>query len=117
MNLMWFEKFGFHGYSSDWRLDIVKQEMSDWPGNNEKMTLHRNFKLRFSERPLDLVIDCLFKLDAILEVWVPWVLTDWKMNIAKQGMSDWPGNGGKVTSCRNLKLRYSESSLDLVRGF
>ena len=25
MNLMWYEKFGFHGYSSDWKFDITKQ--------------------------------------------------------------------------------------------
>ena len=34
---------------------IVKQEMSDLPGNDRKMTSHRNFKLNISKRSLDLV--------------------------------------------------------------
>ena len=34
---------------------IAKQEMSDWPGNNRKITSHSNFKLRYSETPLDVV--------------------------------------------------------------
>ena len=32
-------------------------------------------------------------------------------------MSDWPGNDGKMTSHGNLKVRFSERSSDLVRGF
>ena len=36
---------------------IVKQRISDWPGNNGKMTSHSNFQLRFSERPLDVAGD------------------------------------------------------------
>ena len=32
-------------------------------------------------------------------------------------MSDWPGNDRKMTSHSNFKLRFSESYLDLVRGF
>ena len=34
---------------------IVKQVMSDMPGNEIKMTSQSNFKLGFSERPLDAV--------------------------------------------------------------
>ena len=37
MNLMLFDKFDFHGYLSDCKLDIVMYEMSDWPGNDGKM--------------------------------------------------------------------------------
>ena len=33
---------------------IVKQEMSEWPGNDRTMS-HINFKLRFSEKSLDVV--------------------------------------------------------------
>ena len=33
------------------------------------------------------------------------------------GTSDWPGNDGKMTSQNNFKLRFSERSLDLARGF
>ena len=29
--------------------------MSDWPWNDGKMTSHSNFKLRFSEKILDMV--------------------------------------------------------------
>ena len=29
---------------------IAKQEMSDWPGNDEKMTSYSNFKGKFSEK-------------------------------------------------------------------
>ena len=39
--------------------------MSDWPGNDTKMTSHRNFKLRFSESSLDLVRGFLFQFGAI----------------------------------------------------
>ena len=31
------------------------QGMSDWLGNDRKMTSHNNFKLRFSKRSFDLV--------------------------------------------------------------
>ena len=34
---------------------IVKQGMSDWPGNEENMTSHSNFKERFSRKFLYLV--------------------------------------------------------------
>ena len=39
------------------------------------------------------------------------------MTIVMQGMSDWPGKGVKITSHSNFKLRLSENSLNLVRGF
>ena len=39
------------------------------------------------------------------------------MAILKQGILDWPGNNGKSTSHSNFKLTFSESSLDLVKGF
>ena len=50
MCLMRFDKFGFHGYSSDWKLDIVKQGMSDWHGNDGEMTSHSNSRLSFCKR-------------------------------------------------------------------
>ena len=65
MNLIWFEKFDFHGYSSDWKLDILKQGISDWPGNDGKMTSHNNFKVRFSGRSLNVVIGVLFQFGLI----------------------------------------------------
>ena len=36
-------------------LDIVKQGMSDWPGNGREMASHSNFTLRFFERLSDVV--------------------------------------------------------------
>ena len=39
------------------------------------------------------------------------------MAFLKQGMSDWQGSDGKITSHSNLKLRFCEKSLVLVRGF
>ena len=33
-----------------------------------------------------------------------------------QGISNWPGNDGKMTSYSNFKERLSARSLDLVRG-
>ena len=54
MNLMLFEKFGFHGYSSDSNLDVVKEGMSDWPGNDGEMTSHSNSRLCSSKRLWDL---------------------------------------------------------------
>ena len=44
---------------------IVKQEMSDWLGNDEKMTSRNNFKLGFSKRPFDLIKSFYFKFDVI----------------------------------------------------
>ena len=39
------------------------------------------------------------------------------MAIVKQGISDWSGNDGKMTSHSDFKLKLSESYLDLNRGF
>ena len=47
----------------NWR--AVKQGMSDWPGNDKKITSHSNFRLRFPERPLDIVRGLLPQFGAI----------------------------------------------------
>ena len=65
INLVWLEKLGFHGYSSDWKLDIVKGGMSDWPGSDRKIMSQSNFKIRFSERSLDLVRGFLFQFGVV----------------------------------------------------
>ena len=39
------------------------------------------------------------------------------MAILKEVMSHWSDNGRKITSHRISKLRFSERSLDLIRGF
>ena len=44
--------------------------MSDWQGNYGKMTPHRNFKLRISERSLDLVRGFHFEFDVVKDVWL-----------------------------------------------
>ena len=59
---MWFEKFGCQCLSSKQKMAIVKQGMSDWPGNDEKMTSQSNVKLRSSERALDLIRGFCFNL-------------------------------------------------------
>ena len=41
------------------------QGMSEWWSNDRKMTSHRNFKVRFSERPFDLVRGFLFEFAVI----------------------------------------------------
>ena len=48
--------------------------MSDWPGSYGKITSHKNFKIRFSERSLDLVRGFPFEFDVAGEVWLPLVL-------------------------------------------
>ena len=42
-----------------------KTRNTDWPDNDRKMTSDRNFKLRFSERSLDLVRGFLFQFGVI----------------------------------------------------
>ena len=59
------EKFGLHGYSSNRKLTIAKQAMSNWPGSDGKMTSHYNFKLRLSKRSLDLGRGFLFQFGVI----------------------------------------------------
>ena len=39
--------------------------MSDWPGNDRKMTSQSKFKLRFSMKSLDLVRGFLFQFGVI----------------------------------------------------
>ena len=44
---------------------VVKQGMSDLPGNEEQMTSHSNLKLRFSGISLDAIRGFLFQLGVI----------------------------------------------------
>ena len=44
---------------------MLKEGMSDWLGNDRKMTSHRNFKLKFSKRSLDLVRGFQFESDVV----------------------------------------------------
>ena len=44
------DEFGFHGYLSDWKMAIIEQGMSDWLGNDGKMTSHSNLKVRAFKR-------------------------------------------------------------------
>ena len=41
------------------KMAILKEGTSHWPGDDGKMTAHSNFKLKFSERSLDIV-KCFF---------------------------------------------------------
>ena len=96
---------------------IFKEGTSHWPDNDKKMTSHINFKLRFSKRSLDLVRGFILNLMWFETFGCQWWSCKWKMTILKQVMSDWPGNDRIMTSHSNFKLRYSETSLDVVRGF
>ena len=44
---------------------ILKEETSHWPGDDGKIMAHSNFKLRFSERSLDIVKSFLFQFGVI----------------------------------------------------
>ena len=54
LNATFFRKFEFQGFSSYWKLAIVKQEMLDGPVDNEKMTSHCNLKFGSFEKPWDV---------------------------------------------------------------
>ena len=109
--------YGFYGYSSDWKLDIVKQKMLNWLGNNGKMPWHTNFKITFSKRFLDLVRTFLFQFGVIWEVWLPLLIIWLKIGHCKAKNVKFPGNDGKKTWQSNFKIRFSRRSLDLVRVF
>ena len=94
---MWFEKFGLHKYSSGLKMDIAKQEISDWSGSYRKMTSHCKFKTKTFEK---------------VSGYSQKFLEKWKMVIVKQVRSDWPGNNGKMTSHSTFKLRVSENPLE-----
>ena len=78
-------------------------------GQWRKKTSRSNNKLRFSERSLDLVKGFLFQFGVIWEV-------RWKMAIVKQGMSDWPGNDGKITSLDRSYLRHKSLNVSLLKS-
>ena len=117
MNFMWFDKFGFQGYSSDWKLDIIKQGMSGWPGNDGKMTSQNNFKLRFLERSLDLVRDFLFQFGLIGEVWLPVVIISVKNGHCKTRNGRLAGQRRRKTSHSNLRISASKRPLGADRGY
>ena len=48
--------------------------MSDWPDNVGKITSHSNFKLRYSERSVDVVRAFMFQFDVMSKVWLPGVI-------------------------------------------
>lgn len=76
MNLMRFEKLGFHGYSSDYKLDIIRQRMSP----------HINFKLTNFKRFLDVVRGFFFKFGVIWEGKLPRVIIELKIGHLKRRM-------------------------------
>ena len=54
--------FGCQGYPSNCKLTIVKQGMTDWPGNDAKITSDSSLKLGFSNSSQDLVIEVLVSI-------------------------------------------------------
>ena len=83
---MRFEKLGFHGYSSDYKLDIIRQRMSDLLGNDRKMAPHINFKLTNFKRFLDVVRGFFFKFGVIWEGKLPRVIIELKIGHLKRRM-------------------------------
>ena len=59
----------------------------------------------------------MFQFDVILEFWSPGVFIYLKIDHLKRRDVALAGNDGKTTSRSNFKLRFSERSSDLVRGF
>ena len=100
-----------------WKMTVIKQGMSNWPGNGRKVTSHNNFKLRFSERSLDVVRGFLFQFGLIWKVWLPEVIIYLKIGILKEGTPHWLSNDGKMTSHSKVKVRFPKRSLDVTRGF
>lgn len=68
-NLVWFKRFYYQGQSSNLKLTIFTEETSNWPGNDDKMTLKGNFKLIFSKR--------FFNLSRSVSVWTWCDLRAW----------------------------------------
>ena len=65
--------------------------MLDWLGNDEKMTLHSNFELRFSKTPCKAVSGFLFRFGVITKVWLS------KSNIILyKEIVDWTGINKKM---------------------
>ena len=93
------------------------RNMSDSPSNDRKMMSHSNFKLRFPETYLDLVRGFQFEFDLIWEVWLPVVIIQLKNGHCKTRNVGQSGQRRKMMSHSNFKLRLSERSLDVVRGF
>ena len=117
LNLVWLEKFHCQWLSPKWKLDIVKPGMSDWPDNDWKITSRRNFKLRFSERSLDIVRSFFFEFIVFNYFCCQWYLSKWKMSILKLGMLHWSDSDRIATSTShsNVKLNYSGRPGDVRR--
>ena len=96
-------------------MTIVKHVMSKWPGNDGKMTSHSNLKLRYSEMPFDVVFVSIWCDLRGLITRDNHLVENWQC--LKKERLHWPDMDKKMTSHSSFKLRYSKTSLDVVRGF
>ena len=87
--------------------------MSDWRSNEIKIFWKIFCKLRFSERPLDIVRERLSQFGVVLEVWLPGVISTWKFAILKEEIPYWPGNDRKMTS-HSERFRGFKFEFDVI---
>ena len=103
---MKFEKFDLNSYSSDWKMDILKQ-VSDSPGNSRKMTLRSNFKTKFSERPLDVLRGFFLHFGVILDAWLARVILQLKIGRPKRWNVPFSGQGRKNDVTQQLQTKVA----------
>ena len=92
---MWFEKFDFHGYSSNRKLDDCKTRNVRLAKQRDQDFLKDFLQTKIFWKPLDIVRERLSQFDVILEVWLPGAISTWKFAILKEEISYWPGNEEK----------------------
>ena len=109
---MWFEKLlRFQGYSCDWKLVIVKREISHWQGNGRKMTSHSNFKLKFFKRFWDVITGFMFQVGVIWEAWFPGVIIQLKVDYLKRSNITLAGQRRKNDVTEQIQIN------DFWKGF
>lgn len=113
-NLVWFESFACQGYSSNLRMTILKQWMTDWSRSNEKMTSDSKWVFAVG----------LIQIDTFSFNFV-WFHTfgchgyssNWTLAIVKQEILGCLGNKEKIKSHSHLKLTSSDRSWDVERSY
>ena len=88
-------------------MDILKQELSDLPGNSRKMTLRSNFKIKFSERPLDVLRRFFLQFGVILDVWLARVILQLKVGRPKRWNIPFAGQGRKNDVTQQLQTKVA----------
>ena len=104
-------------YLCDWKLAIVKHEISHWQSNGRKMMSHSNFKLKCFKRFWDEIRGFMFQVGVIWEAWFPGVIIQLKVTTLKERISHWPDNHEKTMSQSKFKLSISERALGESQTF